>query len=95
MSAILGETLTFGQRSGPAVRMVVHGDEFYARHETETGYTTVYDEDRGLFCYAALVGGAFVSSGMPISVGPPPGVPATCTRRRRCAGPSGSPGGGS
>ena len=75
MSAILGETLTFGQRSGPAVRLVVHGDEFYARHETETGYTTVYDEDRGLFCYAALVGGAFVSSGMPISVGPPPGVP--------------------
>ena len=75
MSAILGETLTFGQRSGPAVRLVVHGDEFYARHETETGYTTVYDEDRGLFCYAVLVGGAFVSSGMPISAGPPPGVP--------------------
>ncbi|HEX6211486.1 MAG TPA: M6 family metalloprotease domain-containing protein, partial [Methylomirabilota bacterium] len=75
MSVILGEKLTFGQRSGPDVRLIVQGDEFYARHETETGYTTVYDEARGLFCYAVLVGGAFVSSGMPITVGPPPGVP--------------------
>lgn len=75
MSAILGERLTFGQRNGPEIRLVVHGDEFYARHETEAGYTTVYDEARGLFCYAVLVGGAFVSSGMPVSGGAPPGVP--------------------
>jgi M6 family metalloprotease-like protein len=75
MSAILGEKLTFGQRSGPEIRLVVHGDEFYARHETEAGYTAVYDDARGLFCYAVVVGGAFVSSGMPVSAGPPPGVP--------------------
>jgi M6 family metalloprotease-like protein len=75
MSVILGEKLTFGQRSGPEVRLVVQGDEFYARHETENGYTTVYDGTLGLFCYAVLVGGAFVSSGMPITAGPPPGVP--------------------
>lgn len=75
MSAILGERLTFGQRSGPEVRLVVRGDEFYARHETEAGYTAVYDDALGVFCYAQLVGGAFVSSGMPVSAGPPPGVP--------------------
>jgi M6 family metalloprotease-like protein len=75
MSAILGERLTFGQRSGPDVQLVVRGDEFYARHETDSGYTAVYDEARGLFCYAVVVGGAFVSSGMPVSAGPPPGVP--------------------
>jgi hypothetical protein len=75
MSAILGEKLTFGQRSGPEIQLVVHGDEFYARHETLSGYTAVYDEARGLFCYAVVVGGAFVSSGMPVSGGPPPGVP--------------------
>jgi M6 family metalloprotease-like protein len=75
MSAILGETLTFGQRGGPDLRLIVHGDEFYSRHETESGYTAVYDEARGLFCYATLVGGAFASSGMPVAGGAPPGVP--------------------
>jgi M6 family metalloprotease-like protein len=75
MSAILGEKLTFGQRSGPEIQLVVRGDEFYSRHETLSGYTAVYDEARGLFCYAVVVGGAFVSSGLPVSGGPPPGVP--------------------
>ena len=75
MSAILSEKLTFGQRSGPEIQLIVHGDEFYARHETLSGYTAVYDEALGLFCYAVVVGGAFVSSGMPVSAGPPPGVP--------------------
>jgi M6 family metalloprotease-like protein len=75
MSAIFGERLTFGQRSGPAVHLVVLGDEFYARHETEDGYTAVYDDADGVFCYALLVGGAFVSSRAPISGGPPPRLP--------------------
>lgn len=75
MSAIFGEKLTFGQRSGPDVRLIVVGDEFYARHETEDGYTAVYDDGLGLFCYAVLVGGAFASSGAPIAGGPPPNVP--------------------
>ncbi len=75
MSVIFGEKLWFGQASGQDVRLVVNGDEFYSRHETEDGYTVVYDEGRGLFCYATLVGGAFVSSGMPITGGPPPGIP--------------------
>lgn len=71
MSAIFGEKLTFGQRMGGDVCLVVHGDEFYSRHETEDGYTVVYDEQRGLFCYAVRVSGALVSSGIAITAGPP------------------------
>lgn len=74
MSAIFGETLTFTQENGPDVRLVVFGDEFYARYETEDGYTVVDDSDLGLFCYAFLVNGEFVSSGIPLTKRPPAGV---------------------
>lgn len=67
MSAIFGETLTFGQRSGPDIRLRVTGDEFYASYETLDGYTAVSDRDRGLFCYATLVNGALVSTGIPVT----------------------------
>lgn len=72
MTAIYGERLTFGQRSGPDVELVVFGDEFYARYESLDGYSAIYDEARGLFCYAMLVDGAFVSSGQPVTGPPPP-----------------------
>jgi M6 family metalloprotease-like protein len=74
MSAIFGETLTFKQANGPDVRLLVSGDEHYARYETEDGYTVVYDKDRGLFCYALVLDGSFVSSGVPLSESPPPGL---------------------
>src|SRR4051812_31130092 len=54
MSAIFGETLTFGQAKGPEVILKVFGDEHYARYEDLRGYTTVYDDELGLFCYARL-----------------------------------------
>ena len=79
MSAIFGETLTLGQQNGPDIRLIVTGDEYYARHETLTGYTAVYDTDRGLFCYAARVNGALVSTGVPASGPPPPGIPRHLT----------------
>jgi hypothetical protein len=75
MTGIFGETLTFKQENGPDVALVVFGDEDYARYETEDGYTAVYDKDRGLYCYAALADGSFVSSGVPISEPPPPETP--------------------
>jgi M6 family metalloprotease-like protein len=74
MSAVFGELLTFGQEKGPDVRLVVTGDERYARYETPDGFTTVYDDEQGLFCYAVLVEGRFVSSGEPISAAPPTGI---------------------
>ncbi|MGH8835818.1 MAG: M6 family metalloprotease domain-containing protein [Actinomycetes bacterium] len=74
MSAIFGERLLFPQDAGPAVQLVVWGDEFYARRETTSGYTVVYDRDLGLYCYAELVQGRFASTRVPIAKPPPPGV---------------------
>jgi hypothetical protein len=71
MSAIYGERLTLGQENGPDVVLAVFGDENYARYETEEGYSVVYDNDLGRFCYALLVDGRFISSGAPVP-GPPP-----------------------
>lgn len=74
MSAIFGEILDLSQESGPEVRLKVYGDEFYARHETEDGYTVIYDESLGKFTYALLKNGNFVSSGVNLSLKPPPGL---------------------
>jgi M6 family metalloprotease-like protein len=74
MSAIFNEYLIFRQDKGPDVELVVNGDEFYARYETVDGYTVVYDMDLGLYCYATLENGAFVSTGTPIAKGPPVGL---------------------
>jgi len=74
MSAIFGELLTFGQENGPDIRLRVFGDEHYARYETVDGYTVVYDEGIGQFCYARLAAGAFRSTGVPAGDPPPAGV---------------------
>ncbi len=75
MSAIFGERLVFTQEAGPPVELVVWGDEFYARRETVSGYTVVYDRGLGLYCYAQLQRGRFVTTRVPIVKPPPPGVP--------------------
>ena len=74
MSAIFGELLTFSQESGADVKLRVYGDEFYARYETEDGYSVIYDQNLGRYAYALLAEGAFVSSGIDLSFGPPPGA---------------------
>lgn len=74
MSAIFGEILRFGQPGGPDIKLVVTGDEFHARHETLDGFTVVFDSDRRQFCYAMLVRGALLSSGVPVSDPPPAGL---------------------
>ena len=71
MSAIFGETLTFGQEKGPDVKLIVFGDELYARYEDLNGYTVVYDPELGLFCYARLAAGVFRSTGVPVGEPPP------------------------
>ena len=47
MSAIFGELMSFDQENGPEIKLRVFGDEFYARYETEEGYTAIYDDDLG------------------------------------------------
>jgi len=56
------------------LQLRVYGDEFYSRHENMDGYSVVYDKDRGLYCYAFLISGEFVSSGVDSSLSPPEGV---------------------
>ncbi|HET7112630.1 MAG TPA: M6 family metalloprotease domain-containing protein, partial [Pyrinomonadaceae bacterium] len=74
MSGIFNEQLTFKQENGPDVRLVVIGDEHYAQYETIDGYTVVYDVNKGLYCYAQTINGRFVSTGIPMSVPPPPQI---------------------
>ena len=74
MSGVFGKTVTLGQENGPDVPLVVFGDEFYARYETPDGYAAVYDADAGLFCYGRLSEGRLVSSTVPVSRSPPPGL---------------------
>jgi M6 family metalloprotease-like protein len=71
MTSIFGEFLTFPQEKGPEVQLRVYGDEFYSRYENLDGYSVVYDQDHGLFCYAFLISGEFVSSGVDSSLSPP------------------------
>ena len=75
MSAIFGQRLLYPQEAGPPVQLLVWGDEFYARRETTSGYTVVYDTGLGLYCYAQLAQGWFVSTRVPITKPPPPGIP--------------------
>lgn len=74
MTRIFGETVTLGQENGPDVELVVFGDEHYARYETPSGYSAIYDRDLGLFVYASLHEGSFVSTGVPIAEPPPAGA---------------------
>jgi len=67
MSAIFGEILRFGQKNGPEISLKVFGDEHYARYEDLNGFSAVYDEELGLFCYARLSAGSFRSTGVPLS----------------------------
>ena len=74
MSAIFGEILSFGQSNGPDVQLKVFGDEHYARYEDLNGFTALYDEELGQFCYARLAAGAFRSTGVPLNRPPPAGL---------------------
>lgn len=74
MSSIFGEVLTLPQRNGPGVDLLTYGDEFYARYESLSGYTVIYDGEQGLYCYALLLEGRFASSGVPLSKPAPPGI---------------------
>ena len=56
------------------MQLRVYGDEFYSRYENMDGYSVVYDQDHGLYCYAFLILGEFVSSGVDSSLRPPDGV---------------------
>jgi len=74
MSAIFQEPITLQQEDGSEVTLLVTGDEFYADYQTLEGYTAVYDQRLGKYCYAELAGGALVSTGLPVTKTPPEGL---------------------
>jgi hypothetical protein len=74
MSALFGQRVTVPQERGPDVDLLVWGDEFYARHETPDGYAAIEDPALGLYSYARLEDGRYVSTGVPISKPPPAGL---------------------
>src|SRR5262245_14457680 len=74
MSERHGEKHTLPQENGPDVELVVFGDENYSRYETPDGYTAIRDRDLGLFCYATVARGEFISTRVPVSAKPPTGL---------------------
>ena len=74
MVGMFGQKVSLAQAKGPDVELIVKGTEFYATYETPEGFPVIYDEARGLFCYARVVGGRFESTGIPVTEQPPPGV---------------------
>ena len=74
MSAIFGEFLTFPQERGPEIRLRVLGDEHYARYENADGFTVVYDESVGKFCFADVLANRLVSTQVPCDQPPPGGL---------------------
>lgn len=76
MTGIFGDTVSFKQENGPDVSLVVEGDESYARYETPSGYTVIYDSELGLYAYALTDDdGRFISSKTPTNEEPPPNLP--------------------
>ncbi|ALP37954.1 metalloprotease [Paenibacillus sp. IHB B 3084] len=66
MSAIFGEVLVF-PHGDEEIKLRVFGDEFYARYETLDGYSVVFDDSLGKYCYADLKNGHFVSTGTEVT----------------------------
>jgi hypothetical protein len=75
MTALFRDKVRIGQADGSEVELVVFGDEDYARYETPAGHAVIYDDGRGMFFYARLVDGRFVSSGVPLTEPAPAGTP--------------------
>ena len=71
-----GRQTTWNQPGEDSVRLRVFGDEYYARTETEEGYTVVYDNAAGRYFYAALSadGAALVPSASQLPGAAPAGL---------------------
>lgn len=74
MCTMFGEVLLFRQEDGSDIQLATFGDEFYARYENTDGYTVVYDEERGQYCYAQVVEGRFASTGTSVLKPVPQGL---------------------
>jgi hypothetical protein len=71
MSGVIRQKAMLGQANGPDVELVVSGTKSYATYETAAGYPAIYDDGKGLFCYAELIDGEYRSTGVPVTSSPP------------------------
>jgi hypothetical protein len=71
LTGIVGQKVSLGQANGPDVELIVTGTELYASYETPEGYSAIYDDRAGLFCFARIVDGEFQSTGVPVTFAPP------------------------
>ena len=71
-----GRQTTWNQPGEESVKLRVFGDDYYARTETEEGYTVVYDSAAGRYFYAALSadGAALVPSASQLPGAAPAGL---------------------
>src|SRR5215207_2587166 len=74
MSALFGQSVSLAQERGQDIELLAWGDEFYVRYETPDGYAAMLDPTLGLYTYARLEDGRYVSSGVPVSQPPPVGL---------------------
>jgi hypothetical protein len=74
MVGMFGDKVSIGQANGPDVDLIVRGTELYGTYETPEGFPAIHDDTLGLFCYARLEDGRFVSTGIPVTQPPPFGV---------------------
>jgi hypothetical protein len=64
--------VSFTQPDGTPIELRGSGDEFYAVFETLDGYTVLFDQTLGAYCFAqAGSGGYLVSSGVEVQRGDP------------------------
>lgn len=71
MTQLENQSVWLGQANGPDVELIVSGNPLYSTYHTSSGYAVIYDDDLGLYCYARLKHGGFVSTGVPIADQPP------------------------
>jgi hypothetical protein len=74
MVGVVNQKVSLGQANGPDIELIVSGTELYATYETPEGFPAIYDDARGLFCYARVVDGEFQSTGVPVTSEPPSDV---------------------
>jgi hypothetical protein len=75
MTAVNNQKAWLGQANGPEVELIVSGNPLYATYQTPQGYAAIYDDELGLYCYADLQEGSYVSTGISVALPAPAGLP--------------------
>ena len=85
MSPAFRQEASMGQGKRPDEELIVSGTGTHAACETIGGFPAIYDDFLKRFCYARLVGGAYESTGMPVTCPPPPDILRNAKKRIRSA----------